>query len=74
MTFVHLLNRGTHKLIRGESPRQRQVLTQHMTEPLTNERHLLIDVGVVGAILREMVELLVVLVHTAGTLLQVRNS
>jgi hypothetical protein len=65
MTFVHLLNRGTHKLIRGESPRQRQVLMQHMTEPLTKERHLLIGVGVVGAILREMVELLVVLVHTA---------
>jgi hypothetical protein len=48
------------------------VLTQHRTEPLTEERHLLlIGVGVVGAVQREVVELLVVLVHIAQTLLQV---
>jgi hypothetical protein len=50
------------------------VLTQHKTEPLTEERHLLlISVGVVGAILREVVELLAILVHTARTLLQVQE-
>jgi hypothetical protein len=50
------------------------VLTQHRTEPLTEERQLLlIVVGVVGAILREVVELLVVLVHTAQTLLQMQE-
>jgi hypothetical protein len=65
MTRVLLHNRGTHKLVQGEAPRQRQVLTQHRTEPLTEERHLLIGVSVVGAILREVVELLAVLIHTA---------
>jgi hypothetical protein len=49
------------------------VLTQHRTEPLTEERHLVIGVSVVGAILREVVELLTVLVHTARTLLQVQE-
>jgi hypothetical protein len=50
------------------------VLTQHTTEPLTEERHLLlISVGVVGAILREVVEFHAVLVHTARTLLQVQE-
>jgi hypothetical protein len=50
------------------------VLVQHRTEPLTEERHLLlIGVGVVGAILREVVELLDVLVHTARTLLEVQE-
>jgi hypothetical protein len=45
-----------------------------MTKPLTEERNLLlIDVGVVGAVLREVVELLAVLVHTARTLLQVQE-
>jgi hypothetical protein len=47
---------------------------KHRTEPLTEERHLLlIAVGVVGAILREVVELLAVIVHTARTLLQVKE-
>jgi hypothetical protein len=47
---------------------------QHMIEPLTEERHLLlIGVGVVGAILRKVVELHAVLVHTPGTLLQVQE-
>jgi hypothetical protein len=50
------------------------VLTQHRTEPLIEERHLLlIGVGVVGAILREVVELLAILIHTAWTLLQVQE-
>jgi hypothetical protein len=38
------------------------------------KRHLLlIGIGVVGAILREVVELLAVLIHTAQTLLQVQE-
>jgi hypothetical protein len=53
MTHVMLLNRGTHKLIQGAAPEHRQVLTQHRTEPLMEERHLLlVNIGVVGAILR----------------------
>jgi hypothetical protein len=45
-----------------------------MIEPLTEEWHLLlIGVGMVGSILREVVELLTVLVHTARTLLQVHE-
>jgi hypothetical protein len=41
---------------------------------LTEARHLLlIGVSVVGAVLREMVEILVVLIHTARTLLQVQE-
>jgi hypothetical protein len=40
--------------------------------PWTEERHLLlIGGGVVGATLREVVELLAILVHTSRTLLQV---
>jgi hypothetical protein len=39
------------------------------------ERHLLlIGVSVVGAILRLVIELLAILIHTPQTLLQVRNS
>jgi hypothetical protein len=73
-TLVLLLNRSSHKLILGAAPEQRQVLTQHRTKPLTEERHLLlINVGVVGSVLREVVELLAVLVHTARTLLQVQE-
>jgi hypothetical protein len=45
-----------------------------MAEPLTEKRHLLlVGIGVVGAVLREVVELLVVLIHTAQTLLQVQE-
>jgi hypothetical protein len=45
-----------------------------MTKPLIEERHLLlIGVGVVGVILREVVELLTVLVQTARILLQVQE-
>jgi hypothetical protein len=75
MTCVLLLNRGAHKLIQGAAPEQRQVLMQHRTKPLTKERHLLlIGVDVVGAILREVVELLVVLIHTARTYCRCKNS
>jgi hypothetical protein len=50
------------------------VLTKHKTETLLEERHLLlIGVGMVGAILREVVELLALLKHTARTLLQVQK-
>jgi hypothetical protein len=70
MTCVLLLNRGAHKLVQGAAPEQRQVLTQHRTEPLTEERHLLlIGVNVVGAILREVVKFPVVLIHTDQPLL-----
>jgi hypothetical protein len=45
-----------------------------MTEALTEERHLLlVSVDVVGAVLREVVELLAILVHTTRTLLQVQE-
>jgi hypothetical protein len=72
MTHVLLLNRGAHKLVQGAAPEQHQVLTQHWIEPPMEERHLvLISLGVVGAILREVVKLLDVLVHTARPLLQV---
>jgi hypothetical protein len=65
-----VLNRGTHQLVQGAASEQCQVLTQHRTEPLTEERHLhLIGVDVVGVVQREVVELLVVLIHTAQTLL-----
>jgi hypothetical protein len=68
-TCVLLLSRSTHQLILGAAREQHQVLTQHRTKPLTEKRHLLlIGIGVVGAILREVVELLVVLIHTAQTL------
>jgi hypothetical protein len=74
MTRVLLLNRGAHKLVQGAAPEQRHVLTQHRVEPLIEERHLLlIGVIVVGAILREVVELLAILTHTARTLLQVQK-
>jgi hypothetical protein len=50
------------------------VLTQHRAEPLTKNRHLLlIGIGVVEVILREVVELLAITVHTAQTLLQVQE-
>jgi hypothetical protein len=71
-TRVLLLDRGAHKLVQGASPEQCHVLMQHRIGPMTEERHLLpTSVGVVGAVLREVVELLAVLVHTAQTLLQV---
>jgi hypothetical protein len=70
---VLLLNRSAHKLIQGAAPEQRQVLMQHRTKPLTEEQHLLIDVGMVGAVLREVIELLAVLIHIARTLLQVQE-
>jgi hypothetical protein len=74
MTRVLLLNRCTHQLVQGASPEQRQVLMRHMTRPLTEKRHiLLIGIGVVGAVLREVVELLTVLVHAAQSLLQVQE-
>jgi hypothetical protein len=74
MTRILLLNRGAHQLIQGAASEQHQVLMQHRAKPLMEERHLLlIGVGVVGAILREVVEHLVVLVHTARTLLQVQE-
>jgi hypothetical protein len=63
-TSVLLLNRGAHQLVQGASPKQRQVLMKHGVEPLTEQHHpLLVGVGV-GAILREVVEPLVVLVDT----------
>jgi hypothetical protein len=37
MTCVLLLNRSAHQLIQGAAPEQRQVLTQHRTEPLTEK-------------------------------------
>jgi hypothetical protein len=50
------------------------VLTQHRAEPLTEKQHLLlIGIGAVGAMLREVVELLALLIHTARTLLQVQE-
>jgi hypothetical protein len=53
MARVLLLNRGGHKLIQGTTLQQRQVLMQHRTEPLIEQQHLLlINVGVVGAVLR----------------------
>jgi hypothetical protein len=74
MTHVLLLNRSAHQLVQGAAPEQRQVLTQHRTEPLMEKRHLLlVGVDVVGAVLREVVELLAVLIHTARTLLQVQE-
>jgi hypothetical protein len=74
MTRVLLLNRGTYKLVQGAAPEQCQVLTSHRTEPLTEEQHLLlIGVSVVEAIMREVVEFLDVLIHTAQTLLQVQE-
>jgi hypothetical protein len=73
-TCILLLNRSAHHLIQGAAPKQRQVLTQHRTEPLAEKQHLLlIGIGVVGVVLREVVELLAVLIHTARTLLQVQE-
>jgi hypothetical protein len=47
---------------------------QHRAEPLMKKRHhLLVSIGVVGAVLREVVELLAILIHTARTLLQVQE-
>jgi hypothetical protein len=67
-TRVLMLNRSARQLVQGAAPEQCHVLTQHRTEPLTEKRHLLlIGIGVVGAVLREVVELLAI--HTARTLL-----
>jgi hypothetical protein len=66
MTRVLLLNRTAHQLVQGAPLEQRQVLTLHGTEPLTEKRHLLlVGIGVVRAVLREVVDLLAVLVHPA---------
>jgi hypothetical protein len=47
---------------------------QHRAEPLTEKRHLLlIGIGMVGAVMREVVELLAILIHTTQTLLQVEE-
>jgi hypothetical protein len=74
MTHVLLVNRGAYKLIQGATPEQRQVLTEHRTKTLMEERHLLlIGVGVVRAVLIEVVELLAILVHTTRILLQVQE-
>jgi hypothetical protein len=73
MARVLLLNRSAHQLIHGVAPEQHQVLTQYRTEPLMKKCHLLlVGIGMVGAVLREVVELLV-LIHTAQTLLQVQE-
>jgi hypothetical protein len=69
-TRILLLNRGAHKLIQGAAPEQHQVLTQHRTEPLIEKWHfLLVGIDMVGVVLREVVELLAILIHTARTLL-----
>jgi hypothetical protein len=74
MTRILLLNRSTHQFIYGATPEQRQVLTQHRAEPLMEKRRLLlVGIVVVGVILREVVELLAVFIHTARTLLQVQE-
>jgi hypothetical protein len=71
---VLLLNGGAHKLVQGAAPKQRQVLSKHRTEPLTEQHHLLLlGVDVVGAILWEVVKPLAVLVDTPRTLLQVQE-
>jgi hypothetical protein len=50
------------------------VLTQHRIEPLTEKQHLLlVSIDMVGAVLREVIELLAILIHTARTLLQVEE-
>jgi hypothetical protein len=70
MTRVLLHNRSTHQLIQGVAPEQHKVLMQHKVEPLTEKRHLLlVGISVVGAVLRDVVELFTVLMHTARTLL-----
>jgi hypothetical protein len=49
---ILLLNGGTHELIQGAAPKQRQVLLKHRAEPLTEQCHLLlVSVDVVGVIL-----------------------
>jgi hypothetical protein len=64
-TSILLFNRGAQKLIQGAAPKQCQVLTKHRVEPLMEQCHLLlVGVGVVGAILREVVKPLNVLVDT----------
>jgi hypothetical protein len=63
---------GAHRLIQGAAPEQCQVLRQHRTEPLMEKWHLLlVGISVVGAILREVIELLAILIYTTSTLLQV---
>jgi hypothetical protein len=65
MASIFLLNRGTHKLVDCAAAEQRKVLMNHMVEPLTEHCHLLlIGVRVVGVILREVVESLIVLIDT----------
>jgi hypothetical protein len=49
------------------------VHTKHRVEPLTEQCHLLVSVGVVGVVLREVVEPLAVLIDTPRTLLQVQE-
>jgi hypothetical protein len=57
-------------LIQGAAPKQHQVLPKHRTEPLMEQCHLLlIGVDVVGAVLREVVKPLAILVDTPRTLL-----
>jgi hypothetical protein len=71
---VLLLNGGAHKLVQGAASEQRQVLPKHRTEPLTEQRHLLlVGVDVVGAVLREVVKPLAVLIDTPQTLLQLQE-
>jgi hypothetical protein len=65
MTSVLLLNGGTHKLIQGATLKQHQVLPKHGTGPLSEHHHLLlVGVGVVGVVLREVVKPLAVLIDT----------
>jgi hypothetical protein len=72
MPCVLLLDRSAHQFIHGAALEQCQVLTQHRTEPLMEKQYLLVGITMVGAILREVVELLAALIHTAQTLLQVQ--
>jgi hypothetical protein len=65
MASIFLLNRRTHKLVDGAAMEQRKVLMKHMVEPLTEHCHLLlVGVRVVGVILQDAVEPLIVLVDT----------
>jgi hypothetical protein len=74
MESVLLLNRGAHEVVLSAAPEQHQVLTKHRVEPLMEQCNLLlISVRVVGAILREVVEPLAILVDTPRTLLQVHE-
>jgi hypothetical protein len=46
---------------------------KHRVKPLTEQCHLLVSVGVVGVVLREVVELFAILIDTPRTLLQVQE-